>query len=127
MEAPDDEAASKYLRSLASGGNLRTTTLKAMSERSYREHRFAKLNLGGRKSLPKKRASLWFGRSAEYGSRQRKASCHFATRVPPGRRRKRHCSHAHTLGRRRGAGVCRARDAAGTASLEPRRHRRRTH
>ena len=37
VEAPDDEAVAKYLLSLGSGGNLRTMTLKAFSETSYRE------------------------------------------------------------------------------------------
>ena len=37
VEAPDDEAVAKYLLSIGSGGNLRTMTLKAFSETSYRE------------------------------------------------------------------------------------------
>ena len=36
LEAPDDEAAAKFALSLGSGGNVRTTTLKAFSEQSYR-------------------------------------------------------------------------------------------
>jgi uncharacterized protein with GYD domain len=36
LEAPDDEAVAKYLLSLRSGGNLRTTMLKAIPESSYR-------------------------------------------------------------------------------------------
>ena len=36
LEAPDDEAVAKYLLSLGSGGNIRTTTLKAIPESSYR-------------------------------------------------------------------------------------------
>jgi uncharacterized protein with GYD domain len=36
LEAPDDEAAAKFALSVASGGNIRTTTLKAFSEKSYR-------------------------------------------------------------------------------------------
>jgi uncharacterized protein with GYD domain len=37
VEAPDDEVVAKYLLSLGSGGNLRTMTLKAFAETSYRE------------------------------------------------------------------------------------------
>ena len=37
IEAPDDEAMAKFALSLASGGNVRTTTLKALSEDSYRK------------------------------------------------------------------------------------------
>jgi uncharacterized protein with GYD domain len=36
LEAPDDEAVAKYLLSPGSQGNLRTTTLKAIPESSYR-------------------------------------------------------------------------------------------
>ena len=36
LEAPDDEAAAKFALSLGSSGNVRTTTLKAFSEQSYR-------------------------------------------------------------------------------------------
>jgi uncharacterized protein with GYD domain len=36
LEAPDDEAAAKFALSVGSGGNIRTTTLKAFSEKSYR-------------------------------------------------------------------------------------------
>jgi uncharacterized protein with GYD domain len=36
LEAPDDEAAAKFALSLGSAGNVRTTTLKAFSEQSYR-------------------------------------------------------------------------------------------
>src|SRR5262249_41524435 len=36
LEAPNDEAAAKFVLTLASGGNVRTTTLKAFSEPSYR-------------------------------------------------------------------------------------------
>jgi uncharacterized protein with GYD domain len=36
LEAPDDEAAAKFALSLGSAGNVRTTTLKAFSEKSYR-------------------------------------------------------------------------------------------
>lgn len=35
-EAPDDEAAAKFNLSLASSGNVRTTTLKAFPEDAYR-------------------------------------------------------------------------------------------
>jgi len=37
IEAPDDEAVAKFALSLAKAGNVRTTTLKAFSEDSYRE------------------------------------------------------------------------------------------
>lgn len=37
IEAPDDEAAAKFSLALARAGNVRTTTLKALSEASYRE------------------------------------------------------------------------------------------
>ena len=36
LEAPSDEAAAKFALTLASGGNVRTTSLKAFSEESYR-------------------------------------------------------------------------------------------
>ena len=36
VEAPDDETLAKYVLTLAKGGNIRTTTLKAFSEASYR-------------------------------------------------------------------------------------------
>jgi uncharacterized protein with GYD domain len=36
LEAPDDEAAAKFALSVGSGGNIRTTTLKAFSEKNYR-------------------------------------------------------------------------------------------
>ncbi|HET7717039.1 MAG TPA: GYD domain-containing protein [Bauldia sp.] len=37
MEAPDDEAAAKFTLILASGGNVRTSTLKAFDEATYRK------------------------------------------------------------------------------------------
>jgi uncharacterized protein with GYD domain len=37
LEAPDDEAAAKFMLALSSGGNVRTTTLKALSEDVYRK------------------------------------------------------------------------------------------
>jgi uncharacterized protein with GYD domain len=37
LDAPDDEAVAKYVLTLGSGGNVRTTTLKAYSEASYRQ------------------------------------------------------------------------------------------
>ena len=37
LDAPDDEAAARFNLTLASGGNVRTTTLKALSEDSYRK------------------------------------------------------------------------------------------
>jgi uncharacterized protein with GYD domain len=37
VEAPDDEAMAKFALSLGSGGNVRTTTLKAFSEDAYRK------------------------------------------------------------------------------------------
>lgn len=37
FEAPDDQAMAKHVLSLASLGNLRTTTLKAFSEAEYRD------------------------------------------------------------------------------------------
>jgi uncharacterized protein with GYD domain len=36
LEAPDDEAAAKFALTVGAGGNIRTTTLKAFSEESYR-------------------------------------------------------------------------------------------
>jgi uncharacterized protein with GYD domain len=36
LDAPDDEAAAKFALSVGSGGNIRTTTLKAFSEKNYR-------------------------------------------------------------------------------------------
>ena len=36
LEVPDAEAAAKFALSVGSGGNVRTTTLKAFSEESYR-------------------------------------------------------------------------------------------
>ena len=36
VELPTDEAAAKFALTLGSGGNVRTTTLKAFSEESYR-------------------------------------------------------------------------------------------
>ena len=36
LEVPTDEAAAKFALTLGSGGNVRTTTLKAFSEESYR-------------------------------------------------------------------------------------------
>jgi len=36
LELPDDEAAAKFALSVGSAGNIRTTTLKAFSEASYR-------------------------------------------------------------------------------------------
>jgi uncharacterized protein with GYD domain len=36
LEAPSDEAAAKFALTLAAGGNVRTTSLKAFSEESYR-------------------------------------------------------------------------------------------
>jgi uncharacterized protein with GYD domain len=36
VELPDDEAVAKFVLSLGSQGNVRTTTLKAYSEPSYR-------------------------------------------------------------------------------------------
>ncbi|MGI9413646.1 MAG: GYD domain-containing protein [Hyphomicrobiales bacterium] len=37
IEAPDDETVAKFALTLASAGNVRTTTLKALSEDTYRE------------------------------------------------------------------------------------------
>jgi len=37
MQAPGDEAVAKVALALASGGNLRTETLKAFSEAEYRQ------------------------------------------------------------------------------------------
>jgi uncharacterized protein with GYD domain len=36
IEAPDDETLAKHVLAVGSGGNLRTTTLKAFPEASYR-------------------------------------------------------------------------------------------
>ncbi len=37
LEAPDDAAVAKFVLALGSSGNVRTTTLKAFTEREYRE------------------------------------------------------------------------------------------
>jgi uncharacterized protein with GYD domain len=37
LEAPNDEAAAKFVLSVAGGGNIRTTTLKAFREDAYRK------------------------------------------------------------------------------------------
>src|SRR5688572_3723222 len=37
MEAPDDETMARFALSLASAGNVRTTTLKALPEDAYRK------------------------------------------------------------------------------------------
>jgi uncharacterized protein with GYD domain len=37
LEAPDDATVAKFILSLASGGNVRTHTLKAFSEDEYRK------------------------------------------------------------------------------------------
>lgn len=37
FEAPDDETAAKYMLTLGSAGNVRTTTLKALPEDAYRK------------------------------------------------------------------------------------------
>jgi uncharacterized protein with GYD domain len=37
LEAPDDATVAKFVLSLAGGGNVRTTTLKAFSEAEYRK------------------------------------------------------------------------------------------
>lgn len=37
FEAPSDEVMARFTLNLASGGNIRTTTLKAFSEDSYRK------------------------------------------------------------------------------------------
>jgi uncharacterized protein with GYD domain len=37
IEAPDDAAAARFSLALASGGNVRTTTLKAFTEDAYRK------------------------------------------------------------------------------------------
>lgn len=37
IEAPNDEAAARFILALGSGGNIRTTTLKAFPEAAYRE------------------------------------------------------------------------------------------
>lgn len=36
LEAPDDEAAARFSLSVGAGGNVRTTTLKALPEEAYR-------------------------------------------------------------------------------------------
>ena len=36
VEAPDDESLAKYMLTIAKGGNVRTTTLKAFSEDTFR-------------------------------------------------------------------------------------------
>jgi uncharacterized protein with GYD domain len=36
IEAPDDETLAKHVLTVAAGGNLRTVTLKAFPEDSYR-------------------------------------------------------------------------------------------
>ncbi len=36
VEAPDDEALAKFMLSIASAGNVRTTTMKAFPEDTYR-------------------------------------------------------------------------------------------
>ena len=37
VEAPDDDAMAKFTLMVGSGGNIRTTTLKAFSEDAYRK------------------------------------------------------------------------------------------
>lgn len=37
LTAPDDAAAAKFVLSVAGGGNVRTTTLKAFTEAAYRK------------------------------------------------------------------------------------------
>jgi uncharacterized protein with GYD domain len=37
MEAPDDETAAKLMLAIGSAGNVRTTTMKAFTEDSYRD------------------------------------------------------------------------------------------
>ena len=37
LEAPDDEAAAKFVLNAAAAGNIRTTTLKAFPEDAYRK------------------------------------------------------------------------------------------
>ena len=37
VDAPDDEAVAKFNLTLAMGGNVRTTTLKAFPEDAYRK------------------------------------------------------------------------------------------
>ena len=37
VEAPDDETMARFGLTLASAGNIRTTTLRALSEESYRK------------------------------------------------------------------------------------------
>ena len=51
----------------------------------------------------------------------------FTTRVRQVGHGERHCSQCVAPGNRRGARICRARDAAGTAGLEPGRHWGRPH
>ncbi|HEY3179322.1 MAG TPA: GYD domain-containing protein [Casimicrobiaceae bacterium] len=36
LDAPDDEAAARHVLALGAGGNIRTTTLKAFPEATYR-------------------------------------------------------------------------------------------
>ena len=37
LEAPGDDAVAKFVLALSTGGNVRTTTLKAFPEKEYRE------------------------------------------------------------------------------------------
>ena len=37
VELPNDEAAAKFVLTIGAGGNVRTTTLKAFTEREYRK------------------------------------------------------------------------------------------
>ncbi len=37
LEAPNDEAVAKFMLTLGSAGNVRTTTLKGFTEQEYRE------------------------------------------------------------------------------------------
>jgi uncharacterized protein with GYD domain len=37
LEAPDDDAIAKFVLTLGSAGNVRTTTLKAFPEANYRQ------------------------------------------------------------------------------------------
>jgi uncharacterized protein with GYD domain len=37
IEAPDDDAVAKYTLSVGAGGNIRTTTLKAFSQASFKK------------------------------------------------------------------------------------------
>jgi len=37
IEAPDDETAAKLMLTIGSGGNVRSTTLKALSEAAFRK------------------------------------------------------------------------------------------